>query len=87
MTTVREETFFLPERPRFRPEGPSNSRWRRRQRAILLRQGHALVDCSDIVSAFKQAMEDFWADEERSTCRSCGHRIGKPGPVMPERTD
>ena len=101
---VREgETFFIPPNVPHapcRPEGTLGLVVERRRPAGELEHQifycdkcHALVednefDCSDIVSAFKQAMEDFWADEERSTCRSCGHRIGKPGPfVMPERTD
>ena len=44
---------------------------------------HSLVediefDCKDIVDHFKQAMEDFWADANRSTCGKCGTRITKP---------
>lgn len=35
-------------------------------------------DCKDIVVHFKQAMEDFWADPKRSTCRGCGTRVPKP---------
>jgi 3-hydroxyanthranilate 3,4-dioxygenase len=47
---------------------------------------HALVediefDCKDIVVHFKQAMEDFWADPKRSTCRNCGTRVTKPQPI------
>ena len=47
---------------------------------------HALVediefDCKDIVVHFKQAMEDFWADAKRSTCRNCGTRVTKPKPI------
>lgn len=47
---------------------------------------HALVhdqefDCDDIVEHFAQAMEDFWADEARATCQSCGTRITKPAPI------
>ena len=38
-------------------------------------------DCSDIVEHFAGTMEEFWADEEASTC-SCGHRIGKPTPIQ-----
>lgn len=37
-------------------------------------------DCKDIVQHFRQSMEDFWADEKRSTCDSCGKRVTKPGP-------
>ncbi len=42
-------------------------------------------DCKDIVEHFSQAMEDFWADPDLSTCRECGTRITKPGPFrMPD---
>ena len=38
-------------------------------------------DCKDIVDHFRQAMEEFWADKELSTCRGCGTRVKKPAPV------
>ncbi len=38
-------------------------------------------DCKDIVKHFTQAMEEFWADAELSTCSKCGTRVGKPTPV------
>jgi 3-hydroxyanthranilate 3,4-dioxygenase len=38
-------------------------------------------DCRDIVEHFRDAMEEFWADAELSTCKSCGTRIGKPRPI------
>jgi len=38
-------------------------------------------DCKDIVNHFAQAMEDFWADPELSTCRNCGTRVIKPKPI------
>jgi 3-hydroxyanthranilate 3,4-dioxygenase len=38
-------------------------------------------DCADIVEHFARAMEEFWADPERSTCANCGHRITKPTPI------
>ncbi|HRQ76893.1 MAG TPA: 3-hydroxyanthranilate 3,4-dioxygenase [Phycisphaerales bacterium] len=38
-------------------------------------------DCKDIVEHFSRAMEEFWADEELSTCRNCGTRITKAKPV------
>ncbi len=42
-------------------------------------------DCKDIVEHFREAMESFWADEEKSTCRNCGTRVPKAGPYqMPE---
>lgn len=94
------ETFFIPpEVPHApcRPKGTLGLVVERRRPAGELEHQifycdkcHGLVednkfDCTDIVDAFKQAMEDFWADPKRSTCTSCGHRILKPGPfVMPE---
>ncbi|MCP3902603.1 MAG: 3-hydroxyanthranilate 3,4-dioxygenase [Planctomycetes bacterium] len=36
-------------------------------------------DCKDIVEHFAEAMEEFWADEELSTCK-CGVRVIKPEP-------
>jgi len=38
-------------------------------------------DCEDIVEHFSQAMKDFWADEKRSTCGSCGTRVPEGKPV------
>jgi len=38
-------------------------------------------DCKDIVVHFRQAMEDFWADASRSTCKNCGTRVTKPKPI------
>jgi 3-hydroxyanthranilate 3,4-dioxygenase len=35
-------------------------------------------DCKDIVEHFRDAMEAFWANEEQSTCKSCGTRVTKP---------
>ena len=37
-------------------------------------------DCKDIVQHFRQAMEEFWANEELSTCPKCSRRVEKPGP-------
>ena len=98
---VREgETFFIPPEVPHAPCRPAGTLGlvveRRRPAGELEHQifycdkCHALVednefDCADIVDAFKKAMEDFWADPERSTCKSCGQRVPKPGPfVMPE---
>lgn len=36
-----------------------------------------VFDCRDIVEHFAQAMEDFWADPEQSTCNHCGTRVRK----------
>ena len=38
-------------------------------------------DCKDIVEHFRDAMEKFWTDEDRSTCASCGTRVLKPVPL------
>jgi 3-hydroxyanthranilate 3,4-dioxygenase len=38
-------------------------------------------DCRDIVEHFAQAMEEFWADADLSTCKSCGTRASKPTPI------
>lgn len=38
-------------------------------------------DCKDIVQHFRQAMEAFWDDPARSTCRKCGTRVTRPEPV------
>ena len=94
------ETFFIPPNVPHapcRPEGTLGMVVERRRPAgelehqiFYCEQCNALVednefDCADIVDAFKQAMEDFWADPERSTCKSCGYRVPKPGPfTMPE---
>jgi 3-hydroxyanthranilate 3,4-dioxygenase len=40
-------------------------------------------DCADIVQAFSQAMLDFWADDARRTCKSCGTKVEKAQPVKP----
>ena len=98
---VREgETFFIPPNVPHAPCRPAGTLGmvveRRRPEGELEHQifyceeCNALVednefDCADIVVAFKDAMEEFWADPERSTCKSCGHRVPKPGPyVMPK---
>ena len=94
------ETFFIPPNVPHapcRPEGTLGMVVERRRPAGELEHQifycencNELVednefDCADIVDAFKKAMEDFWADPERSTCKSCGQRVPKPGPfVMPE---
>ncbi|MCS7034599.1 MAG: 3-hydroxyanthranilate 3,4-dioxygenase [Phycisphaerae bacterium] len=48
---------------------------------------HALVqdyefDCADIVVHFARAMEEFWQDDARRTCRKCGTKVEKPGPMQ-----
>ena len=98
---VREgETFFIPPNVPHapcRPEGTLGMVVERRRPAgelehqiFYCEQCNALVednefDCADIVEAFRDAMEAFWADPERSTCRNCGTRVPVPGPyVMPD---
>jgi len=94
---VREgETFFIPGNVPHSPTRPPNTLGlvveRRRPPGetehlqFYCDNCHALVediefDCKDIVDHFKQAMEDFWADAKRSTCRKCGTRVTKPKPI------
>ncbi|MFL6529193.1 MAG: 3-hydroxyanthranilate 3,4-dioxygenase [Chthoniobacterales bacterium] len=40
-------------------------------------------DCGDIVQHFSQAMLDFWASDERRTCKNCGAKVEKAEPVKP----
>jgi 3-hydroxyanthranilate 3,4-dioxygenase len=37
--------------------------------------------CKDIVEHFKDTMEAFWKDDRRRTCKKCGAKVPKPGPV------
>ena len=94
---VREgQTFFVPGNMSHSPTRPPNTLGlvveRRRPPGetehlqFYCDNCHALVediefDCKDIVDHFKQAMEDFWADPKRSTCRNCGRRVTKPKPI------
>jgi 3-hydroxyanthranilate 3,4-dioxygenase len=94
---VREgETFFVPGNVPHSPTRPPNTLGlvveRRRPPGetehlqFYCEKCEALVediefDCKDIVEHFKQAMEDFWADAERSTCRKCGTRVTKAKPI------
>lgn len=93
---VREgETFFIPGNVAHSPIRPPNTLGlvveRRRPPGetehimFFCDKCHALVediefDCKDIVDHFKQAMEDFWGDALRSTCKTpgCGTRVTKP---------
>ena len=98
---VREgQTFFIPPNIPHAPCRPANTLGlvieRRRPEGELEHQifycekCNALVedsafDCKDIVQHFRSEMEAFWADETRSTCNNCGHRVTAPGPFeMPE---
>lgn len=98
---VREgETFFIPPNVPHAPCRPANTLGmvieRRRPEGEIEHQifycekcntlvEDSAFDCKDIVKHFRSAMEAFWADEARSTCPSCGHRISAPGPFeMPE---
>ena len=94
---VREgETFFVPGNVPHSPTRPPNTLGlvveRRRPPGetehlqFYCDNCHALVediefDCKDIVVHFRQAMEDFWADPKRSTCKNCGTRVTKPKPI------
>ena len=94
---VREgETFFVPGNVPHSPTRPPNTLGlvveRRRPPGELEHlqfycdNCHALVediefDCKDIVVHFRQAMEDFWGDARRSTCKNCGTRVTKPKPI------
>ncbi len=37
--------------------------------------------CKDIVEHFRETMEAFWKDDKRRTCKKCGTKVPKPGPV------
>lgn len=37
--------------------------------------------CKDIVEHFRETMETFWKDDARRTCKKCGTKVAKPGPV------
>ncbi|MCH7591303.1 MAG: 3-hydroxyanthranilate 3,4-dioxygenase [Planctomycetes bacterium] len=37
--------------------------------------------CKDIVVHFRETMEAFWDDEARRTCKKCGTKVLKPGPM------
>ncbi|WP_407116692.1 3-hydroxyanthranilate 3,4-dioxygenase [Bradyrhizobium sp. LMG 9283] len=94
---VREgETFFIPGNVPHSPTRPPNTLGlvveRRRPPGetehlqFYCDSCHALVediefDCKDIVVHFRRAMEDFWANPDRSTCKSCGTRVTKPKPI------
>ena len=94
---VREgETFFIPGNVPHSPTRPPNTLGlvveRRRPPGetehlqFYCDNCHALVediefDCKDIVVHFRRAMEDFWADPDRNTCKSCGTRVTKPKPI------
>jgi 3-hydroxyanthranilate 3,4-dioxygenase len=90
------ETFFIPGNVPHSPTRPPNTLGlvveRRRPPGetehlqFYCDNCHALVediefDCKDIVVHFRQAMEDFWADPKRSTCKNCGTRVTKPNPI------
>jgi len=92
------ETFFIPANVPHAPVRPPDTLGmvveRRRppgeKEHVIFYCDHceALVedihfDCADIVQAFSQAMLDFWADDDRRTCKQCGHKVPKPEPVKP----
>lgn len=94
---VREgETFWIPGGVPHSPTRPPNTlgmviEMRRppgelEHLQFYCEKCHALVydkcfDCADIVEHFRQAMEDFWADPQLSTCRQCGTRVMKAKPI------
>src|SRR3954463_13271577 len=96
---VREgETFFIPPNVPHAPVRPPDTIGvvvERRRPAGEREHGifycpncEALVedidfDCADIVEAFSQAMLDFWASDERRTCKNCGTKVEKAEPVKP----
>src|SRR5207237_4915788 len=96
---VREgETFFIPANVPHSPQRPPNTLGvvveRRRppgemEHVIFYCENcGALVedihfDCADIVQHFSQAMLDFWNDDARRTCKKCGKKVEKPGPMQP----
>lgn len=93
---VREgETFFIPGNVPHSPTRPPNTIGVVVERVrpagetehlqFYCENCHELVhdlefDCADIVDHFSRAMQEFWADEELSTCSNCGTRVpvGKP---------
>lgn len=94
---VREgETFFIPSGIPHAPTRPPNTIGvvveRRRppgetehQQFYCENCGELVhdkeFDCTDIVKHFAQSMEEFWADQELNTCKSCGTANGKPTPI------
>jgi 3-hydroxyanthranilate 3,4-dioxygenase len=96
---VREgETFFIPANVPHSPQRPPNTLGvvveRRRppgekEHVIFYCENcGALVedihfDCADIVQHFSQAMLDFWNNDARRTCKKCGKKVEKPGPMQP----
>lgn len=94
---VREgETFFIPPNVPHSPMRPPNTIGvvveRRRppgeKEHIIFYCGQCealvediLFDCRDIVDHFRDTMEAFWKDDARRTCRKCGKKVEKPGPL------
>lgn len=94
---VREgETFFVPGNVPHSPTRPPNTLGlvveRRRPAGETehiqwyCEKCHGLVedlefDCKDIVEHFARAMEEFWADPQRTTCGKCGTRVTKAKPI------
>ena len=99
---VREgETFFLPPNVPHAPCRPAGTLGlvveRRRPAGEIEHQifycescGSVVhdqaFDCKDIVVHFRDAMEAFCADQDRTQCSECGARVEKPGPYeLPEK--
>jgi 3-hydroxyanthranilate 3,4-dioxygenase len=90
------ETFFIPPNVPHSPQRPSDTIGvvveRRRppgekEHVIFYCENcGSLVedihfDCADIVEHFSQAMLDFWNDDARRTCKTCGQKVEKPQPM------
>ncbi len=39
--------------------------------------------CKDIVDHFRDTMEALWNDDARRSCKKCGTKVSKPGPMAP----
>lgn len=94
---VREgETFFIPPNMPHSPQRPPDTigivveRVRPPEEMEHLvfyceKCGDLVCDiefaCKDIVEHFRETMEAFWIDDARRTCKKCGTKVPKPGPV------
>jgi 3-hydroxyanthranilate 3,4-dioxygenase len=94
---VREgETFFIPPNVPHSPQRPPNTlgvvveRTRpagETEHILFYCDGCSRLvrdiefDCKDIVEHFSQTMESFWKDDANRTCKHCGKKVDKPGPM------
>jgi 3-hydroxyanthranilate 3,4-dioxygenase len=59
-----------------RPEGVEDAlRWYCEECGEILHEDRFYL--TDIVGQLKAAIEDFWADEDKRTCKNCGARLEK----------